>query len=211
MNAAPWITAAALLLTCASQAAAPVTPVRSMDPQRLAGTWYEVARLPDLRQATCASDVTAHFELRQGDRLKVTQTCRTPTGRLETDVGLARPDTQDVRHAARWKVSFLPRWLQWLPVGQGDLWVVMLDPAYRFAVISEPTRQHLWVMSRSPKLPAEDLGRIVDRLTADGYPTRQLTLTRQSAVVREIGPDQAVPFTGRPRLIVRQAAARNAA
>jgi apolipoprotein D and lipocalin family protein len=210
LNAAPWITAAALLLTCTSQAA-PVTPLRSVDPQRLAGTWYEVARLPNLGQAACASDVTAHYELRQGDRLKVTQSCRTPTGKLETDVGIARPDTRDVRSAARWKVSYMPRWLQWLPVGQGDLWVVMMDPANRFAVISEPTRQHLWVMSRSPKLPAEDLGRIVDRLTADGYPTRQLVLTRQSAVVREIGSDQAVPFTGRPRLIVRDKPAPDAA
>ena len=209
MNLLPSIVATALSLLCAAGPAhAGVHPVDRFDPQRFAGTWYEVARLPSPTQADCVSDVTAHYQPRADGTLTVTQTCRTPTGRLETDVGRARPAGP---HAARWKLSYLPAWLRWLPVAQQDQWVVMLDPDYRFAVISEPTRQHLWLLARSPSLPADALGRIVDRLAADGYPTWQLVLTRQSAVLRGVGSDPAVPFTGRPRLIVRQAAARDAA
>jgi len=212
LKAAAWIlVAAAALLPCLPQAAGPVKAVHRVDTQRFAGTWYEMARLPGPSQADCASDATAHYEPRRDGTLTVTLSCRTPTGRLETDVGRAWPDSREARDAARWKVSYLPRWLQWLPVGRDDLWVVMIDPAYRFAVISEPSRQDLRVLSRSPTLAAEDLGRFVDRLAADGYPTRQLVLTRQSAVVKEIGSEPAVPFTGRPRVIVQQAAARQAA
>ena len=211
MNTAAWIlavTAAALPL---GPCAEPVTPVRSLDTQRFAGTWYELARLPGQPQAECERDVTTHYAPRADGTLQVVRSCRTPTGRVATDVGRAWAQGADTRHAARWTLSFMPRWLQWLPLAKGDHWVVMLDPAYRFAVISEPKRRSLWVMARSPALPADDLGRIVDRLAAEGYPTEQLVLTRQSAVVQRIGPDQAVPFTGRPRLMVRHAAAPDAA
>jgi len=199
----PLIVAAAAALAPRVPVAGAVTPVSHVDPQRFAGTWFEVARLPNHFQADCASDVTAHYEPRTDGTLKVTNSCRTPTGRTETAVGRAWPiDRQS--GSARLKVSFMPRWLQWLPVGQGDYWVVMLDPNYRFAVVSEPSRRNLWVLSRLPTLPADELGRIVDRLTAEGYPTGQLVLTKQSAVVRKIGSDQAVPFTARPRLMVRE-------
>lgn len=213
MRAAPWIIAAAAAL-CPAWAGAepPVRAVAQLDTGRFAGTWYELARLPNEEQAGCDSDVTAHYEPRSDGSFKLTQTCRTPTGRTETEVGVARrASVRDPRDAARWEVSTLPHWLRWLPVGKEERWVVLIDPDYRFAVISEPSRRHLWLLARTPTLPADALGRIVDRLTADGYPTWQLVLTRQSAVVRGIGSGQAVPFTARPRLIVRHSTAPQAA
>jgi apolipoprotein D and lipocalin family protein len=199
------ILAAAWALAPLSLMAAPpaVRPVSRVEVQRWVGTWYEVARLPNRFQADCASDVTAHYEPKPDGTLQVTNSCRTPTGRLETAVGTAwRQPGMASGNAAKLTVSFLPRWLQWLPLGRGDYWVVMLDPDYRFAVVSEPTRHMLWVLSRSPTLPAEQLGRIVDRLADEGYPTGRLVLTRQSAVVRETGSDQTGPTAARPRLMV---------
>jgi apolipoprotein D and lipocalin family protein len=140
-----------------------------------------------MAQVDCASDVTTHYQPRRDGSLQLTQSCRTPTGRLETEVGRAWAAHRGERHLRRdgaLKVSFMPRWLQWLPAAQGDRWVVMLDPDYRYAVVSEPSRHHLWVLSRLPTLPADQFGRIVDRLAAEGYPTGQLVLTRQSAGLR---------------------------
>ena len=205
MSCRPAILAAALALAPLALAAAPhaVQSVSRVDVLRWAGTWYEVARLPNRFQADCASDVTAHYEPRPDGTLQVTSSCRTPTGRLETAVGTAwRQEGVARGDAAKLTVSFLPRWLQWLPLGRGDYWVVMLDPNYRFAVVSEPTRHTLWVLSRSPTLPAEQLGRIVDRLADEGYPIGRLVLTRQSAVVRETGSDQTGPSAARARLMV---------
>jgi apolipoprotein D and lipocalin family protein len=208
----PAILAAALvppLLACAGPGTAHAVP--RVDPRRLAGTWYELARLPDNLDPDCASDAAEHYETQPGGGFKVTSSCRTPTGRLQTDVGLAWPAGHDARNAARLQVSFMPRWLQWLPLRKSEWWVVMIDPAYRYAVVSEPTGRRLRVLARTPTLPADQLGRIVDRLSAEGYQTRQLVLTKQSAVVREFGSGQAAPFTAWPRLIVRQGAARPAA
>lgn len=202
----PSIATLAAALACA----APAMPVSNLDTQRFSGTWFEVARLHNQDEADCASDVTAHYEPQADGMLKVTQSCRSASGRIETNVGHAWPAQQHGSYA-QLKVSFLPRWLQWLPLGQDERWVVMLDPGYRYAVLSDPTRRSLWVLSRAPTLPADELGRIVDRLSAAGYPTRQLVLTQQSAVLKEIGSDQAVPFTARPRLIVRHGAATPAA
>lgn len=198
-----WLLAALLALPPgAGQAAGhgEVKPVAQVDPQRFAGTWYEVARLPNRFQADCASDVVARYEPQADGTLRVTNSCRTPTGKLETDVGRAWSVEKDRRNVARLKVSFMPRWLQWLPVARGDFWVVSLDADYRTAVVSDPQRQHLWVLARTPDLPPRELGRIVDRLSAQGYPTDQLVLTRQSAALRS-GP-ALMRGGARARLIV---------
>ena len=179
----PLIAATALLaLGLAGRAAdhGEVKPVPRVDAQRYAGTWYEVARLPNRFQADCASDVVAHYQPRPDGTLQVTNSCRTPTGRVETDVGRAWPPSESAGNASRLKVSFLPRWLQWLPVGKGDYWVVMLDPEYRWSVVSEPRREYLWVLSRTPTLPPDQLARLVDHLRAQGYPADQLVLTKQT-------------------------------
>jgi apolipoprotein D and lipocalin family protein len=204
------ILATAVLLPITASAGGPHAVPR-VDPQQLAGTWYELARLPDNLDPDCASDATAHYQAEADGSFKVTSSCRTPTGRLQTDVGHAWPASRDAHNAARLQVSFMPRWLQWLPLRKSEMWVVMLDPAYRYAVVSEPNGRHLRVLARTPNLPPAQLGRIVDRLSADGYPTRQLVLTKQSAIVREFGAGQAGPFTVRPRLIVWQGAVGPAA
>jgi apolipoprotein D and lipocalin family protein len=80
----------------------------------------------------------------------------------------------------RLTVSFLPTWLQWLPLRRGNVALVMLDPTQRYAVLAAPHDQALWLLSRSPTLPPQTLREIVDRLAARGYPAHRLVLTHQS-------------------------------
>jgi apolipoprotein D and lipocalin family protein len=186
LKTAAWFTAAVASLALGCAHAVP-HPVPRADAQRLAGTWYELARMPGDLDADCASDVTLHYQPRPDGTLQVTNTCRTPTGRFDTDVGLAQPLGKDGANAARLTVSFMPQALRWLPLKRSEWWVVMLDADYRLAVISEPDARHLRVLSRSPSLSGAQLERIVDRLRAEGYPTAQLVLTKQSAVLKELG------------------------
>ncbi|MEW6703220.1 MAG: lipocalin family protein [Pseudomonadota bacterium] len=209
MKAAPWILVAALLPSLAVHADVQALP--RVDPSQLHGTWYEMARLPHNADAPCTSDATAHYAAQADGSFAVTTSCRTASGRLETDVGRAWPKDGDPRNAARMKVSFLPRWLQWLPVRRSEWWVVMLDPANQYAVVSEPEGRRLRVLARTPALPPEQLGRIADRLAAQGFPARTLVLTKHSAVLREMDWEPGAPFRARPRLIVRQDAAGPAA
>ena len=80
---------------------------------------------------------------------------------------------------ARLKVSFLPAWLQWLPVGCGDYWVVMLGPQYRYSVVSGPSRNDVWILSRMPMLERTAYDGVFSELKRKGYPVENLVRTAQ--------------------------------
>jgi apolipoprotein D and lipocalin family protein len=147
---------------------------------RYAGTWYELARLPNRFQEQCKGDVTAVYEARTDGTLGVVNSCRTVGGDLTTARGRATQESGSDT-GARWKVSFLPSWLQWFPLGRGDYWIVMLDADYRYAVVSEPSREYMWILSRTPSIDAANYDALLSRLQAAGYPVGQLVRTPQAA------------------------------
>ena len=65
------LTVAASQSAAASQPAAPLRVVQEVDLQRYAGTWYEIARLPNRFQRACVSDVTATYALQPDNRIAV--------------------------------------------------------------------------------------------------------------------------------------------
>lgn len=161
-------------------AAPPVQSVPKVDLQRYAGTWYELARLPNRFQDQCAGDVTATYSPNADGSVQVINRCRKRDGDMSESEGRATTAPGDTS-GAQLKVSFLPSWLQWLRIGRGDYWVVMLDPEYRYAVVSEPSREYLWVLSRTPSLEASTYDGIVDRLRLAGYPVDKLVRTPQGS------------------------------
>ena len=136
------------------------------------GTWYQVALFPNRFQAQCVSDTTATYRQLSDGSVEVTNRCRTADGRLDEAIGRARP-TGTLRGTtlapAQLEVSFLPSWIRWLPVGWGTYWVIQLAADGRYAVVSEPTRQYLWVLSRTPRLAQEDETAIRSRLIEQGF------------------------------------------
>lgn len=167
--------AGAVVLTTAT-AAPPVDPVASVDPQRYAGTWYEVARIPNRFQARCAGDVTATYQPMEDGSLTVINRCRGSDDRWEVAVGRAMA-ADPANAGSRLKLTFLPGWLRWLPGTESDYWVVMLDNDYRYSVVSDPQRKYLWILSRTPALPATTLERLVSQLRTQGYPVDSLVPT----------------------------------
>ena len=72
------------------------------------------------------------------------------------------------------KVRFAPAYLSWLPQVWGNYWVIELAPDYQFAVVSEPSRKFLWILSRTPKLDDATLDGIKARLTQHGFDVARL-------------------------------------
>jgi apolipoprotein D and lipocalin family protein len=161
---------AVLLAAGAVSAAEPLRTVGSVDLARYAGQWHEVAKYPNRFQQHCVGDTTATYALRDDGKVSVVNRCRTRDGHDEVS-GVARP--VDGR-TDRLQVSFLPAALRWLPIGWGDYWVIELAPDYRYAVVGEPSRQYLWVLSRTPTLSPEDRRAIEARLPAHGYDAARL-------------------------------------
>jgi apolipoprotein D and lipocalin family protein len=81
-------------------AAVPLEAVSSVDLNRYAGTWYEIARLPNRFQRDCESDISARYTVRPDGKISVVNTCRTPGGRVKTAEGTARIASRGGRTAS---------------------------------------------------------------------------------------------------------------
>ncbi len=152
------------------------------------GTWYQVALFPNRFQRQCVSDTTATYRRRADGAVDVTNRCRRANGNWDEAAGLARPTGVIEGHLltpARLEVSFLPAALRWLPVGWGRYWVIQLADDGRYAVVSEPTREYLWVLSRQPILTAADESAIRSKLLTQGFSDlRRLEPHRQALPAR---------------------------
>lgn len=157
----------------------PLRVVPSVDLGRYAGTWYEIARLPNRFQKRCAGDVAATYAVRSDGGLDVLNRCRTADGRVTSVKGRARladrrgPNT-------RLKVRFAPAFLSFLPLVWGDYQIIDLAPDYSYALVGEPGRKYLWVLSRTPVMDEEAYGRASARAAEEGFDVSRLLKTEQS-------------------------------
>jgi apolipoprotein D and lipocalin family protein len=112
--------------------------------------------------------------------VEVTNRCRMSDGTTDSVVGVARPPAAvssvvaGKLQPARLEVSFLPAWLRWTGIGWGAYWVIDLADDGRYAVVSEVSRQYLWVLSRKPALTSADDLAIRSKLQALGFDLTQL-------------------------------------
>lgn len=150
--------------------------VPMVDLQRYAGEWYEIARLPNRFQEQCAGEVTATYTPTDDGAVRVLNRCRTEQGGWDVVEGVARPVDDS---NAKLKVNFLPSPIRWLPFTSGDYWVLELDPDYRWALVGEPTRRNLWVLSRQPVLAEDALEGLLGRAREMGFPVDRVKLTPQ--------------------------------
>ena len=177
---------AVLLITLAGSGLAqgwekPARPLRvvpGVDLQRYMGSWYEIARLPNRFQKECAGEVIATYTLRDDGRIDVLNQCRKHDGGIKRAQGMARPaDASGLD--AKLEVRFAPSFLSFLPFVWGNYWVLDLAPDYRYAVVGEPDRKYLWVLSRTPQMDEKTYEEIVARMANLGFDTESLTRTRQ--------------------------------
>jgi len=148
------VVVAALLVVgfALSPSAPPVRTVPSVDLNRYAGDWFEIARFPNRFQRGCLGDVRATYARRPDGRVEVVNRCRTTDGETEAR-GIAR--VVDDQSFARLKVRFAPAWLSFLPLVWGDYWIIGLAPDYSWAVVGDPGREYLWILARTPQLDGE--------------------------------------------------------
>lgn len=168
--------AAVLLATGSAAATEPLPTVASVDLKRYAGTWYEQAHLPMFFQRNCAQNTTATYSIKADGNIEVRNRCETRGGKAIEAVGTARTVPGS---SAKLEVRFAPDLLAFLPFVWADYWVIDLDPQYQWAVVGEPRRKYLWVLSRQKALPRETLDAIVQRAKAKGFNTERLIYTPQ--------------------------------
>jgi apolipoprotein D and lipocalin family protein len=157
----------------------PLEVVPSVDFNRYAGLWYEIARLPNRFQKGCAGDVTANYVLLEGGGISVINQCRDAKGGMKRVEGRARL-ADKTGPPSKLKVRFAPGFLSFLPFVWGDYWIIDLAPDYSYAVVGEPGRDYLWILSRSPEMDEALLRRLTEKAAAMGFDTSRMMRTRQT-------------------------------
>lgn len=161
------------LATPVTAATLPNEPVRSLDLNRYAGQWHEIARLPMYFERRCLDGVTAIYTPKADGTIRVENTCRTRNGQMAIS-GVAR--IKDGQPGAL-EVRFAPGWLSWLPVSWADYWVIEVDSNYRWAVIGNPARKHLWILARDTSMDRALLQTLKEHSRQRGYDVDQLMIT----------------------------------
>jgi apolipoprotein D and lipocalin family protein len=150
----------------------PLQTVNRVDLNRYIGKWYEIARYPNRFEKDCVSDVAAQYSLRDDGKITVVNSCRKQSGEVKESKGTAKVVEKNTN--AKLKVTFF--WPFY-----GDYWVIGLDSEYRYAVISEPDRKYLWILSRTPHLTPELYEQALEIVRKQGLDPSRLVKPLQSA------------------------------
>jgi len=154
-----------------------VKTIAALDVPRYLGTWYEIAKFPNWFQKKCVGNTKAVYTVKPDGNLRVLNSCKTANGETSEAEGAARQI--GAKDSPRLEVRFAPEWLSFLPLVWGDYWVIDLDPQYQVAAVSDPRREYLWVLSRTPQLDPKVYDDLLLRLKQQQFDVRKLELTSQ--------------------------------
>ncbi|MEG5265249.1 lipocalin family protein [Pseudomonas sp. JDS28PS106] len=144
----------------------------NVDLKRYQGVWYEQARLPMFFQRKCAQS-EAHYTLKDDGNVAVTNRCRTAEGKWEEATGTASP--QVAGKTDKLWVVFDNWFSRLLPgVAKGDYWILYVSEDYKTAVVGNPDRKYLWLLTRTPTVSDSVKQEMLNKARQQGYDTSRL-------------------------------------
>lgn len=156
-----------------------IRTVEHVDLQSYLGKWYEIARFDSWFERNCVN-VTAEYSLLEHGVIGVYNSCRvgTPLGKYKSVSG--RAIVVDTRSNAKLKVSFLPRILSCFDrFFSGDYWILKVASDYSVALVGDPSRNYLWILSRTPTLAPDIYNQYVESALQLGFDVKKLKTTQQ--------------------------------
>jgi len=160
-----------LLTSCSYETPPNVTPQKDFELQRYLGTWYEIARL-DHRFERGMEQITATYSLREDGGVKVlNRGYKTKESRWNEAEGKAYFVKN--KETGFLKVSFF-----------GPFYgsYIVIDTDYTsYTMISGPDTSYFWILSRTPKLEAKTLKRLLNKAQKLGFATDKLIYPQQVA------------------------------
>jgi apolipoprotein D and lipocalin family protein len=147
--------------------AAPLATVDQVALDEYLGVWHEIARKPNIAQKQCYRASTVTYTLNEYGNVLIQNRCETKHGTLIQSSNEAF--IQNAPFNSKFKISFLPEGIRWLPLGRGDYWILKLDKVGGVVLIGEPKRHHLWLLSRDANLDAKVIKEYLDYAQALGF------------------------------------------
>ena len=160
----------ALLAGCSSSLP-PLRTVQKVDLNRFMGPWYIIACIPTFIETDSYNGVESYT-------LK-------PDGTVDTvftfrEGGFDGPQKRYNPHGfivdrvnnSTWGMQFI-----W-PI-KAEYLITHLTPEYTLTVIGRSKRDYVWIMARTPRIPEEEYGKLVQDLAVQGYDVSKLRKTPQ--------------------------------
>ena len=159
-------------------AQAALDTIPSLNVPRYMGTWYEIAKYPNFFQRKCVSNTVARYSAQPDGTVRVDNRCKQDDGQVIDAIGQARQI--GTTNSAKLEVRFAPAWLSFLPIVWGNYWVIDIDSDYQLVAVSEPKREYLWILSRTPEVSATTYNELLARLKKDGFDLEKLEKSKQT-------------------------------
>ncbi len=157
------------LFTACSYKDPSIKSVQKVDLDRYLGSWYEIARYEHRFEKDC-KNVIATYSIKENKKIEVINSCTKITTNNKTEA-IGEAYVVDNTNS-KLKVSFF--WPFY-----GNYWIIMLDEDYSYAVVSEPSKKYLWILSRDKKLDENIKDNILKRLESLDYDLSKLIWTIQ--------------------------------
>lgn len=159
-----------------NNAIAELETVKSVDIEKYSGKWYEIASYPIVFQKDCMCTTAEYTPI--DDYIQVFNKCYISKNSQEKGqyrqllkiTGKAFP--VEGSNNSKLKVQF------GLPF-QGDYWVIDRDEQYSYAVVSDPSKNTLWILSRMPRMKSSTYQYILNKISEKGYDLSRLKKTLQ--------------------------------
>lgn len=145
--------------------------VPNVDLKKYAGKWFEIASFPQRFQKRCHC-TTAEYTPTDKGYIIVENRCNKDSAKGKLSRIKGKAFVVENTGNAKLKVQFF-----W-PF-KGDYWIIDLADDYSYAVVSNPNKKSLWILSRTPKIDATVYKQIIIRLQEKGFDLTKLKMTEQ--------------------------------
>lgn len=137
-----------------------------VDLSRFMGDWYVIASIPTFIEKT-AHNAVERYELDDNGKIKTTFTFN--EGAFDGEQKRYHPTgfVQDTNSNAIWGMQFI-----W-PI-KADYRIMYLSNDYQVTVVGRNRRDYVWIMARTPSIPAPIYADIENLLIQQGYDIAQL-------------------------------------
>ena len=143
--------------------------VNNVDIQKYKGTWYEVARFEHFFERGC-KNVSATYKLKEDGDIKVINKCTNIDDNESKEAfGIAYPTDKT---NSKLKVSFFRPFY-------GDYYIIDLADDYSYALVGSPSRELLWILSRTKTMNIETKHKILKIAQKNGFDTNKFLWTIQ--------------------------------
>ena len=147
-----------------------LSTIQQLNIEKYQGTWYEIARLPNSFEKGLKC-VTANYTLMKSGKIKVVNKgFSTTKNSFKTADGVAW--VPDAEFPGQLKVRFF-----W-PFA-GNYYIIALGEDYSYALVGDPSRKYLWILSRTKTMDHDLYNKLLDTAKSKGFPVNSVIKVKQ--------------------------------